>query len=259
MVRSWVVLVLAGCASFGVHGCRREAAPPSVAAGEVDGSPQGIAVPEPLLLEPLTHGRPRADGAPVELPPAPSLARAEVPERYDDGAYSIAGLRQDLEARVAEGEAGQEIVLRAWVSDIYVPPECPRDTACPPPKQPHVWLADGEHERGRRWALLMVDYQFSIPEWDAKTWKGQPQVVMEVGKRYTIKGRFTRFNDTGFSADHGLLAFVAYRPLDLETGQEGPQWVYPPGAPWHPLTIQQQEAANRALAERAARGRTRKR
>jgi hypothetical protein len=30
-------------------------------------------------------------------------------------------------------------------------------------------------------------------------------------------------------------------------------WVYPPGAPWHPLEIQRQEEENAALAEKAAK------
>lgn len=252
MSRSGLGLVLVCGWLVGAHGCRREAVPPSVVGSEADSSPQDTAIPEPLLLVPLTKSRPQPSVR-VELPPAPTLEHAEVPARYDDGAYSIAGLRQDLAARLAEGEAGQEVIVRAWLSRIYVPPECPAGTVCPPPKQPHLWLVDGADERGLRWALLVANYQFLIPEWQAKDWKGQPQVVMEVGKRYTVKGRFTQFSDTGFAADQGLLQFVAYRPLDPETGRELSQWVYPPGAAWHPLAIQQQEAANRALAERAAR------
>jgi hypothetical protein len=141
-----------------------------------------------------------------------------------------------------------------------VPPACAQ-APCPPPKQPHLWVTDAEDDRGIRRALMVVSYRFSIPMWQAKMWKKQPDVVMEVGKQYTIKGRFKRFSDTGFAADQGLLEFIAYRPLDPETGKEQPRWVYPPGAPWHPLVLQQiaqQEATARARAERAARGKRRK-
>lgn len=247
------LLVLAVCGLAGAQGCRRAAAPPTAPASAAESAADPTAAAEPQLLVPLTKARPRSH-VQVELPPSPGFEHADVPDRYDDGAYSIRGLRQELEARVAEGEAGQEILVRAFVSRIYLPPECPRGSVCAPPKQPHLWMTDADDDLGTRRALMVVSYSFPIPEWQAKDWKKQPQVVMEVGKRYTIRGRFTRFSDTGFADDEGLLEFVAYRPHDPATGQEQPDaWVYPRGAPWHPLTIAQQEAANRALAERAAR------
>jgi hypothetical protein len=244
------VLVLVFCGLVGVHGCRRAASPPAVDPS-TRATTNRAAAPEPLLLVPLTEGRPRGN-VQVQLPPSPGFEDADVPDRYDDGAYSITGLRQELDARVAEGEAGQDILVRAFISRIYLPPECPA-SPCPPAKQPHLWLTDAQDDRGVRRALMVVSYQFVIPEWQAKDWRKQPDIVMEVGKRYTIKGRFKRFSDTGFADDRGLLEFIAYRPLEPETGQEQPQWVYPRGAPWHPLVIAQEEAANRALAERAAR------
>lgn len=250
-----LVLVLAACGLVGAPGCRRVASPSTVdasaSAGATEPAREATAAPEPLLLVPLTHGRPSGNVR-VELPLSPDFDRADVPLRYDDGAYSIAGLREELDARVAEGEAGQEILVRAFISRIYVPPAC-TEAPCPPPKQPHLWVTDAEDDRGIRRALMVVGYRFSIPMWQAKMWKKQPDVVMEVGKQYTIKGRFKRFSDSGFAADQGLLEFVAYRPLDPKTGKEQPRWVQPPGAPWHPLVIEQQEAADRALAERAAR------
>jgi hypothetical protein len=261
MRRSWVVLVLACNWLVGVYGCRRDAAPSTVSASEAvsasETAPtaQAPALPEPLLLVPLTESRPRPGEPKVEvaLPLAPAFTQAEIPERYDDGAYSVAGLRQDPDARVAEGESGQDIIVRAYVARVYVPPKCPEGTRCPPPKQSHLWVTDAADERGLRRAMLVVNYRFPIPEWQTKEWKGQPDVVMKVGKRYTIKGRFKQFSDNGFADGRGLLEFIAYHPLDPKTKQEQPQWVYPRGASWHPLVIAQEEAANRALAERAAR------
>jgi len=247
------LLVLAVCGLVGGQGCRRASTPPTVDASTAEPATGPTAASEPLLLVPLTQGRPRGN-VQVELPPPPDFDSADVPDRYDDGAYSIKGLRQELDARLAEGEAGQEILVRAFLSRIYVAPECPPGSLCPPAKQPHLWLTDDDGDRGTRRALMVVSYSFLIPEWQAKDWKKQPQVAMDVGKLYTIKGRFRRFSDTGFAADQGLLEFIAYHPHDPSTGREQPdQWVHPPGAPWHPLVIEQQEAANRALAERAAR------
>ena len=39
-------------------------------------------------------------------------------------------------------------------------------------------------------------------------------VMFEKGKRYTFRGKFKQFSDTGFAFDKGLLEFLAYRPLD---------------------------------------------
>lgn len=187
----------------------------------------------------------------VELPPPPNFDEAKVDEQYQDGAYSIYGLRKHLDERVKEGDAGKEITVRGYVQEIYVPPECPEGEICPPGKQPHFWIVDKPEEKGKKRAMMVVNYQFKIPEWDAKRWKDQPVVVVEVGKRYTIKGKFRRFSDTGFADDRGLLEFVAYKPLDPESGQELDQWIYPPGAPWHPMEIARQEEENRKLAEKA--------
>ena len=45
---------------------------------------------------------------------------------------------------------------------------------------------------------------------------------------------------------------MAYKPHDPETDQELPNWVYPPGAPWHPLEVQRVEEENAKLAEKAS-------
>lgn len=188
----------------------------------------------------------------VELPPSPDFDEGKAPEKWDDGAFSIYGLRKDLDRNVKEGEAGAEVLVKGYVQDIYVAPECPKGEVCPPGKQPHVWISDNPEEKGKKRAAMVVNYRFSIPEWDAKRWKGQPDVVLELGKRYTFKGKFKRFSDTGFAFDRGLIEFVAYKPHDPKTGAELDTWVYPPGAAWHPLEVARMEEANASLAERAS-------
>ena len=187
----------------------------------------------------------------VELPPAPDFDEGKSPETWEDGSYSIYGLRKDLDARVKEGESGKEIIVKGYVLDIYIPPECPEGEICPPPKQPHVWVTDKPEEKGKKRAMMVVNYRFTIPEHDAKRWRQEPDVVLEKGKRYTFKGKFKQFSDTGFAFDRGLLEFVAYKPIDPETGKELLNWVYPPGAAWHPLEVQRVEAENARLAEKA--------
>jgi hypothetical protein len=176
---------------------------------------------------------PRTEPAPaVKLPPPPAFPRADAPEQYPDGSYSIRGLRSQIDSRVEEGEAGTEIVVTAWVQEIYVAPPCPKDDVCPPPRQPHLWVADSRDEQGKKRAMLVANWAFIIPEFEAKRWKGQPKVVLEKGKRYRIKGKFKRFSDSGFAHSAGLLEFVAYERVDARGKKT---WVYPPGAPWHPL------------------------
>ena len=191
----------------------------------------------------------------VELPPTPNFEEGKAPETWSDSdcsdAYSIYGLRDKIDDRVKEGKAGTNIEVCGWVQEIYVPPECPEGEFCPPGKQAHVWVTDGENTIGKKRAMMVVNYRFQIPEWEAKTWKGQPDVVLEKGKRYRFKGKFKRFSDTGFSHDAGLLEFDSVQVSNEDSGEK--TWVYPPGASWHPIMVAQQEEENRRLAEQAAK------
>jgi hypothetical protein len=189
----------------------------------------------------------------VTLPPSPDFEEGKAPEQWDNGAWSIWGLRRDIATHVTEGDAGKEVEVMGWVQDIYIPPECPEGESCPPPKQAHLWITDHESAKGKKRAMMVVNYRFVIPEWDAKRWKEVPDVVFQKDQRYRFKGKFKQFSDTGFAYDRGLLEFVAYKPHDPETGAELDTWVYPPGAPWHPLEILRQEEENNALAEKAAK------
>jgi hypothetical protein len=188
----------------------------------------------------------------VTLPAPPNFDEGKAPEQWEDASWSIWGLRRDIDKHVAEGDTGTEITVKGWVQEIYVPPPCP-EGGCPPPKKPHVWITDQEGVEGKKRAMMVVDYSFVIPEWQAKDWKDQPNVLLEKGKRYTFKGLFKQFSDTGFASDHGLVEFKWYKPLDPATGAESPEWVAPPGAAWHPLTIQQTEEQNAKMAEQAAK------
>lgn len=190
----------------------------------------------------------------VELPPAPNFDEARAPEKWDDGTYSIFGLRKNIDDRLKEGEAGQEIEIKGWVQEIYVPPACPEGELCPPGKQPHFWITDMESEQGKKRAMMVVNYYFPIPAWDEATielWKEEPLVVVEVGKQYTIKGKFVRFSATGFAHDNGLLEFVAYKAPDPVTGEM--KWIYPPNCDWHPKMVQMQEAENAEMQEKMAK------
>ena len=180
----------------------------------------------------------------VELPAAlgaEGLSPPEVPLIYEDGAYSIRGLRQDLARQIKAGEAGEEVELRAWVQRIYAPPpDCTDEGDC---RQPHLWIGDEPRTQGKRHQMLVANYAFPILEWEAERWADQPEVLLEVGKQYRFKGKFVRMSDTGFKHERGLLQFTAVE-------SEGGEWTYPPGAPWHPIEVERFERENAALRER---------
>jgi hypothetical protein len=193
----------------------------------------------------------------VELPASPNFDEARAPVKWEgdpDSAYSIYGLRKDIDDRLKEGEAGQQVVVKGWVQEIYVPPVCPEGQLCPPGKQPHFWITDNAEEKGKKRAMMVVNYHFPIPEWDTATqemWAAQPLVVVELGKQYTIKGTFKRVSDTGFAHDSGLLEFNSYKAPnpDPESGGEL-IWIYPPNCDWHPQTVAAQEAENAEMQAR---------
>ena len=189
-----------------------------------------------------------ADNVKVELPPPPDFDEGKVAEKYEDGVWSVYGLRKELDANVKQGEAGVDIEVRGFVQDIYEPPVCPEGQQCPPGKQPHVWITDKTEDKGKKRAMMIVNYAFTIPEYDVKRWKDIPGVMLAKGTQYTFKGKFKRFSDTGFADARGLLDFVAYKATDLKTGVEG--WVAPPGAPWHPLEEAAEAERQKALIDK---------
>lgn len=196
---------------------------------------------------------PDGEAVTVTLPPSPNFDEGKAPVQWEDGTYSIYGLRKDIDKHVAMGDVGEDVEVKGYVQDIYIPPECPEGETCPNPKQPHLWITDKPDEKGHKRSMMVVNYRFSIPEWDVKRWRRQPDVVLEKGQRYTFKGKFRRFSTSGFASDRGLLEFTAYRPHDPDTGTELDEWVYPPGAPWHPLELERIDASNQREAERARR------
>lgn len=206
----------------------------------------------PPKADPPKPPEPDLPGMAITLPTKPTFPKSSAPTRYPDGAWSIHGLRQDLDKNIADGNAGTEVVMRATVQEVYVPPTCPSSGTCPPPKQPHVWVVDDAAERGKRRAMLVVNYAFQIPMWDAKRWASEPEIVLEVGKEYRFKGLFKQFSDTGFAAHNGVFEFRA-----LETiGADGKSvWRFPPGAPWHPVEVLRIEEASAVLIEKAAAAR----
>lgn len=210
-----------------------------LACGDSSGAPSGAPGAD-------SHERAAEPGAlpskaDSEVGPAAEGTPNAVVARYDDGSFSVAGLRERFEDHLRDGEAGKEIVLTAYVQEIYSPPDCQAEApGCEPAKYPHLWVVDSPDIKDRGQAMLVADIAFEIPEWDREKWEDQPRVVMEVGHRYAIRGLFVRQSESGFEREDGLFALRAYRP------EPGAGWVDPPGAPWHPETIATIKAENAA-------------
>lgn len=197
------------------------------------------------LSAPTTATRQEPRNVLDALPASPDFPSPTVPDRYSDGAWSIAGLRKDLDARLAEGEGGTPIVVRAWVQSVYAAPPCPDGRICPPPKQPHAWLVDHEDEAGTRRSLMLTGFRFQIPQWDETRWKTQPTVELMAGRQTTIKGRLQRRTSSGFAADTGVFETVAVFDEATRT------WVVPPGAPSHPLEAKRSEEEREQILRQA--------
>ncbi len=217
-------------------------APPTPAA-------EAATVPAPPRLSLETSEPEPPPGPAIELPPKRDLQPPAAPATYEDGSRSIRGLRED--PALLGVDEGTEVLVRAYVQEIYAPPPCPPGATCPVTRPAHAWLADAPSVAGKRHTMMVTGYEFPIRPFEEKMWRDQPNIVFQVGKAYTIKARFTLTAAAGSSDPRGLLDFIAYK-------DESGAWVYPPGSPAHPLSIAQaaeQTARLKAIVEKGGRKR----
>lgn len=154
----------------------------------------------------------------ARLPNGPRFEGVDVPLGYDDGSYSVQGVRDGPEAYF-----DRELVIRGWVTHIYMPAlGC---VICPPA---HVRIADGPERRGRRNTLMVVGFDVEIPPDEAAMWADEAKVLIEYGKQYRFRGKFVRDIEHDMVEEQGILQFIAYA-----SDTDG-SWIYPPGAAWHP-------------------------
>jgi hypothetical protein len=128
----------------------------------------------------------------VDLPPQPSWASSNIPEKYPDGKWSVRGLRKQLKANL-----NQEVVVKGYVVDVYqCPPEqakCPKGKVCKPCDQPHYFLGDAKETKRDR-AMVVCNYPV----------KPKPPVIPPVGTEIAVKGMFQK-EAGGFASSDGLL------------------------------------------------------
>jgi hypothetical protein len=179
---------------------------------------------EPVVEERLPEIR-------VNLPAVPKVPPPRHPIQYDDGTWTVHGLRKRIKQTMEE-----EVRVKAFIVKVYQPTECPEGRTCPPPPMPHLWLGDDLEETKERRLLRLVGYANSQVEMDQAREEaekgrgpseeelaaGLPPIVWDwqQGKRYVIKGRFSRSSGTGFSYSEGLLEYMEHQCLDCPVEEE---------------------------------------
>ena len=167
--------------------------------GACGGSSSGatMAEPEATALPPIK----------VDLPPAPSFAASDVPDKNPDGTYTIRGLRRN-KMRVcntappgakeppADCLLNKEVKVKAYLLEVYQCPKCPKGQTCKLCDQPHFFMGDKPDTKKEK-AMMVVDYL--APK--------QKPPALTVGKQYEVAGTFQINSPTGFGSSDGLLVF----------------------------------------------------
>jgi hypothetical protein len=145
------------------------------------GSGATMAEPEATALPPIK----------VDLPPPPSFAASDIPEKNPDGTWTIRGIRKHRAETI--DKAGK---VKAYLLEVYQCPKCPKGQTCKACEQPHFFLGDKPDTKKEK-ALMVVDY----------LGPKQKPPALTVGKQYEVAGTFSINSPTGFGASDGLLVF----------------------------------------------------
>lgn len=172
----------------------------------------------------------RVDGYKPNLPPIPSIPKPNVPETYDDGSYSVYGLRKKIGNTI-----NNQVTVTAFIAKMYEKPVCPEGKTCHT-LMPHLFLADDKDEEMARRHLRLVGYARSFKEMEDEKEafeKGEeakelpegvylPPVVWDwrPGHKYKITGMFTRQSGEGFMDTDGLLDYQEHECLDCPVEEE---------------------------------------
>jgi hypothetical protein len=127
----------------------------------------------------------------VDLPPAPSFAASDVPEKTPEGDWSIRGVRKNRATTM-----NQKVKVKGFLLEVYQCPVCPKGQTCKLCDQPHFFLGDKADTKKEK-ALMVVDYL--APK--------QKPPALTVGKEYEVNGTFAINSPTGFGSSEGLLVF----------------------------------------------------
>jgi hypothetical protein len=194
-----------------------------------------MAEPEATALPPIK----------VDLPPPPSFAASDIPDKLPNGNNSIHGLRKNKmrycmatppgKEPPAECLMNKDIKVTGYLLEVYQCPVCPKKQTCKMCDQPHFFLGDKPDTKKEK-ALMVVDYL--APK--------QKPPALTVGKQYDVGGTFAINSPTGFGSSDGLLVF------DNMTDDKGTPFMSPAKAlEEKALKGEQQEAALEAKRQAA--------
>ena len=127
----------------------------------------------------------------VDLPPPPSFAASDIPEKHPDGAMTVRGVRKNRATTL-----NNKVKVKGYLLEVYQCPVCPKGQTCKLCDQPHFFLGDKPDTKKEK-ALMVVDYL--MPK--------QKPPALTVGKQYDIDGTFSINSPTGFGSSEGLLIF----------------------------------------------------
>jgi len=136
----------------------------------------------------------------AQLPPRPDLHPPKLPDRYPDGAYSVAGLfAADADKLVTE------LMVRGTIAALQVCP--PTEKICSP--APYLHLTDAKNGQGKR---LLVGGERDLA---ARGWK--------VGDEVTLTGSFATSSPDGiYFAPKGMVLLSPLPDADATSGADQP-------------------------------------
>ncbi|MCB9667334.1 MAG: hypothetical protein H6715_04335 [Myxococcales bacterium] len=154
------------------------------------------------------------------LPEVPTLPPAPYPVRYDDQSFSVYGLRKELRKVI-----DQDVTLTGYIVNIYAPEPCPKGETCPPPRAPHLWLADSPEEKDPEKLIRLCGYAENHEELAkaARSSKAKPEPESGMvatptdfaeGAKIKVKGRFAYVSGLGFNDASGLLDYKGHETLE---------------------------------------------
>jgi len=164
------------------------------------------------------------------LPPIPDVPPPRHPLQYDEGTWTVYGLRKRINQVMDE-----EVRAKAYIVKIYEPQPCPEGRTCPPSPMPHLWLGDDLDETKERNLIRLVGYANSQEDMNKAREDFEKGVEpseedlasgiktvwdWQQGKQYMVKGHFARSSGTGFMYSEGLLEYIEHQCLDCPPPEE---------------------------------------
>lgn len=170
------------------------------------------------------------DARQPDLPPVPKVRSPRHKIQYEDGTYSVFGLRKRLRDNIDE-----VVRVKGLVIKIYQPQPCDEGETCPPQTMPHVWLGDDLDESSEQKLLLFVGYAIGHDgTHQAKNGAGEVKLSTEEqassqlpivhdwhrGNRYIVKGTLRRISEGSCFAPDVLLEYIEHQCLDCSADEE---------------------------------------